>query len=53
MEKEILNKFNFSNLISVRNKYFYEDLKYDFDKDDNSWILVTYATFKSQKFQRI
>lgn len=26
-EKEILNKFNFNNLISIRSKYFYEELK--------------------------
>ena len=51
-EKEIINNFNFQNLISVRNKYFYEELKYE-DKNENSCLLVTYATFKSSKFQKI
>lgn len=50
-EKEILNKFNFKNLISIRSKYFYEELKYE-DEDENSCILVTYATFKTNKFQK-
>ncbi|MGM0634615.1 MAG: DEAD/DEAH box helicase family protein [Bacteroidota bacterium] len=51
-QKEILNNFNFKNLISVNSKYFYEEVKYD-DKDNNSCLLVTYATFKSKKFQKV
>ena len=50
-EKEILNKFNFNNLISIRSKYFYEELKYE-DEEENSCVLVTYATFKTNKFQK-
>ena len=51
-EKEIISKFNFQNLISIGNKYFYDELKYE-DKDENSCLLVTYATFKSRKFQKV
>lgn len=51
-EKEILTEFNFKNLISIGDKYFYDDLSYD-DPDENSCLLVTYATFKSKKFQQV
>lgn len=49
-EDEIQIKFNFQNLISISSKYFYQELAYD-DCDENSCILLTYATFKGKKFQ--
>ncbi|MDT0688739.1 DEAD/DEAH box helicase family protein [Salegentibacter sp. F188] len=49
-EKEIKVKFNFQEIISVRSKYFYQEIEYD-EPDENSCILLTYATFKGQKFQ--
>ncbi|WP_304131755.1 DEAD/DEAH box helicase family protein [Mesonia mobilis] len=49
-EKEIQTEFNFQNLISIKSKYFYQELKYD-DKEENSCIILTYATFKGKKFQ--
>jgi superfamily II DNA or RNA helicase len=51
-EKEISKQFNFQKLISIKSKYFYEELKYD-DEEESSCILVTYATFKSVKFQNV
>lgn len=51
-EKEILKQFNFQKLISIKSKYFYDELKYE-DEQESSCILVTYATFKSNKFQTV
>ncbi|MDX1718708.1 MAG: DEAD/DEAH box helicase family protein [Salegentibacter mishustinae] len=48
---EELKLFNFSNILKVGSKHFYEDLKYIFN-DQNFCILSTYATFKSKKFQQ-